>query len=292
LSLAATPPAVAQAPTPRGPAVPSSQTVTSCTQTALATALAAGGGIASNCGPGPHNILFDTPLLVTTTATIDGAGQITVSGQNSTTVFLIQSGAALTLTHLTVTKGFAGTDGGAIRIAAGGSLVSDSSTFTDNHAGSAWSGGAILSRGALKISNSTFDHNSAGNGGALNPRDGTSSTDIRNTRFMSNSTTNATNGWGGAMLVWVGAAVTVEDSQFISNTANSGNFASSTINRGGAVFVTSSSSLTVDNSQFAGNSANFGGALYVDASGSLTVTGSNLHDNVIGVFASRVPGAE
>jgi hypothetical protein len=226
-----------------------------CTESELAAALAAGGSISFNCGPGPHSILFNTLLVVTTTASIDGGDQITASGQNTTALFLIQPGAALTLTHLTVTKGFANNDGGAIRVSSGGSLVIDSSTFSDNHTSDPWSGGAILSRGNLKISNSTFDHNSGGNGGALNPRDGSSSTDIRNTLFQNNYTTNATNGWGGAMLVWVGAAVTVEASQFISNTANSGSFSSSTIDRGGAVYVTSSSSLTADNSQFAGNSA-------------------------------------
>jgi hypothetical protein len=255
-----------------------------CTQTELAAALAAGGSISFDCGLGPHSILFDAPLVVTTTASIDGGDQITASGQNITTLFLIQPGAALTLTHLTVTKGFANVDGGAIRISSGGSLVIDSCTFSDNHAGDAWSGGAIMSRGALKISNSTFDHNSAGNGGALNPRDGSSSTDIRNTLFQQNYTTNTTNGWGGAMLVWVGANVTVKNSQFISNTANSGSFSSSTIDRGGAVYITSTSSLTVEDSQFAGNSAYFGGALYVDQEGLLAVNGSNLHDNAIGIF--------
>jgi predicted outer membrane repeat protein len=138
--------------------------------------------------------------------------------------------------------------GGAIRLSSGGSLTIDSCTFSDNHAGDAWSGGAIMSRGALKVSNSTFDHNSAGNGGALNPRDGSSSTDIRNTLFQSNYTTNLTNGWGGA------------------------------------VYVTSTSSLTVENSQFAGNSAYFGGALYADQDGLLAVNSSNLHNNSIGIF--------
>src|SRR5438132_698980 len=87
-----------------------------CTQAELAAALAAGGSISFNCGPGPHSILFNTPLLVTTTASIDGGDQITASGQNITSLFLIQPGAALTLTHLTVTKGFANNDGGAVRI--------------------------------------------------------------------------------------------------------------------------------------------------------------------------------
>jgi predicted outer membrane repeat protein len=222
--------------------------------------------------------------VVTTSANVDGNDQITISGQNITSLFVIQPGAALSLMHLTVTKGFANADGGAIRVSSGGLLVIDHCTFSDNHAGDAWSGGAIMSRGALTINNSTFDHNSAGNGGALNPRDGSSSTVISNTLFQQNSTTNTTNGWGGAMLVWVGAAVTIKDSQFVSNTANSGSFTSSTIDRGGAVYVTSNSSLTVDHSQFASNSAFFGGALYVDPGGLLALNGSDLHDNSIGVF--------
>jgi hypothetical protein len=255
-----------------------------CTQSELAAALAAGGSITFNCGPGSHSILINAPLVVTTNASIDGADQITASGQNMTSLFQIQPGATLTLTHLTVTKGFANADGGAIQVSSGGSLVIDNCTFSDNHASDAWSGGAIMSRGVLKVSNSTFDNNSAGNGGALNPRDGSSTTDIRNTLFQQNYTTNTTNGWGGAMLVWVGASVTVKDSQFISNTANSGSFLSSTIDRGGAVYVTSSSYLGIDNSQFAGNSAFFGGALYVDQDGFMTLNGSDLHDNSIGVF--------
>ena len=259
----------------------SSSTAVGCTEAELATALAAGGSITFDCGPGTHSILFTTPLLVTTSANIDGADQITLSGQNITSLFQILPGGALALTHLTVTKGFADFDGGAIQISSGGSLMIDNCTFSDNHAGDGWSGGAIMSRGALTISNSTFDHNSAGNGGALNPRDGSSSTDIRNTLFLQNSTTNTNSGWGGAMLVWVGAAVTVENSRFISNTANSG---LNGVPGGGAIYVTSSSSLTVDSSQFAGNSAVWGGALYIEEGGQMVVNFSDLHDNFSGVF--------
>jgi predicted outer membrane repeat protein len=86
------------------------------------------------------------------------------------------------------------------------------------------------------------------------------------------------------MLLWDGVPVTVTNSQFSNNMASSGDFASSTIDRGGAIYVTFNSTLTVDNSQFYNNSAFFGGALYVDAAGHLTLTNSDLHDNTIGVF--------
>src|SRR5207237_4971705 len=99
-----------------------------------------------------------------------------------------------------------------------------------------------------------------------------------------NSTLNTTNGWGGAMLLWDGAQVTVHSSIFFNNMAKSGNFSSSTIDRGGAVYVTFNSSFTADNSQFYSNSAFFGGALYVDPGGTLTLTGGDLHDNSIGIF--------
>jgi predicted outer membrane repeat protein len=256
----------------------------SCTQTNLYNILDLGGSIDFNCGAAPASILIATQKLITTSASLDGGGLISLSGQNVTRLFNVQPGSTLTLTHMLLTKGFANADGGAIRVESGGALVIESSTFSDNHAGDAFSGGAIVSRGRLSIANSLFADNSAGNGGALNPRDGTSSTDIHNTLFQQNTTTNNTNGWGGALLVWIGAAVTVDNSQFISNTASSGDFSSSTIDRGGAVNVTGGSSLTVNHSQFAGNGAFFGGALYVAAGGSLTVTASNLHDNTISVF--------
>src|SRR5262249_4402783 len=89
-SLAAGPARPAASGAPSGPTAPTS---IGCPESDLANALAGGGSISFNCGLGPHAVLFNPPIVVTTTASIDGAGQITLSGQNTTTLFLIQSGA-------------------------------------------------------------------------------------------------------------------------------------------------------------------------------------------------------
>src|SRR5438477_10299835 len=224
---------------------------------------------------------------ITVPCTIDGGGTITISGANQFRIFNLNFSIAgtVTLKNLTLTKAFVFGDGGAIGNATAlGTLVIDNCHFLNNLADSPHSGGAIWSIGPLTITNSEFAGNQAGNGGALFPRFGNAIVNITNCSFHDNSTTNTTNGWGGAMLIWDGAQVIVHNSQFFNNMAKSGDFSSSTIDRGGAVYVTANSTFTADASQFYGNSAFFGGALYVDPGGNLTVTNSDLHNNTIGVF--------
>src|SRR5437588_7915509 len=254
-------------------------------------ALQSSGGGALTFNVGNTTIVLINGVLpaITTTVVIDGGGIVTVSGNNASPVFQINASGTLTLNNITISKGYnASGDGGAIRNGSasgnGGTLNITNCKFFENKTAPAWSGGAIVSYGPLNITNTEFGSNQAGNGGALYPRFSAAVTTITGCNFHDNTTLNTTNGWGGAMLLWDGAQVSVQNSQFINNTANSGSFSSSTIDRGGAVYVTFNSSLTVGNSQFAGNSAFFGGALYVDPGGSLTLTGSELHDNSIGVF--------
>jgi predicted outer membrane repeat protein len=261
---------------------------------AIAAAQGSGGGtITFNIGTATIVLTSGAgPILPTITSdiTIDGGNVVTISGNNATPAFQITSGATLTLKNLTITKCLnSSSDGGAVRNGSsagnGGTLNITNCKFLQNAAAVGSSGGAIVSYGPLNITNSEFANNQAGNGGAVYPRFAPAVTTITGCNFHDNSTLNTTNGWGGAMLLWDGAQVTVTNSQFTNNMANSGSFTSSTIDRGGAIYVTFNSKLTVDHCEFAGNSAFFGGALYVDAGGSLTVTGgSELHDNSIGVF--------
>ena len=249
----------------------------------IATAQSSGGGaITFTTGTATIVLMNGALPSITTNTVIDGGNKITISGNNAFQIFSVNNGATLTLNNITISRGFNDGDGGAI--VNSGTLNINSSKFLDNKTTSAWSGGAILSLGSLNITNSEFGFNQAGNGGALYPRFVSSATTITGSNFHDNTTLNTTNGWGGAMLLWDGAQVTVQNSQFTNNMANSGDFSSSTIDRGGAIYVTFNSSSTVDNSQFAGNSAFFGGAIYVDAGGTLTLTRSELHDNSIGVF--------
>ncbi|MFN2622804.1 MAG: choice-of-anchor Q domain-containing protein [Chthoniobacterales bacterium] len=250
----------------------------------------AGGGTLSFQIPTGTIVISNVVLpTITVPCTIDGGNTVTISGNNQFRIFNLNFSAAgtVTLKNLTLTKAFVAGDGGAIaNPTALGTLVIDNCHFLNNLADSPHSGGAIWSIGPLTITNSEFAGNQAGNGGALFPRFANAVVNITNCTFHDNSTTNTTNGWGGAMLVWDGAQVTVHGSQFFNNMANSGSLSpfSPTIDRGGAIYVTANSSFTADSSQFYSNSACFGGALYVDAGGTLTVTSCDLHDNTISVF--------
>ncbi|HEY2103911.1 MAG TPA: choice-of-anchor Q domain-containing protein, partial [Chthoniobacterales bacterium] len=251
----------------------------------LTACLSTGGGTITFTIGTATITLNGTPLPFTDqNVTIDGGGTVTISGANSSIIFGVNS-ATLTLKNLTVTKGLnTGSDGGAVRNANPGTLVIDNCHFLNNQTNPAFSGGAIWSTGPLTITNSEFGSNAAGNGGALFPRFSNAVVNITNCNFHDNKTLNTTNGWGGAMLIWDGAQVIVNNSQFMNNAAQSGSFSSSTINRGGAIYVFANSNLKLNNSLLAGNSACFGGALYVDPSGTLAVTGGELHDNSITVF--------
>ena len=247
-----------------------------CTQTALFAALDLGGVITFNCGAAPTDILFTTARTITATTSLNGGDLITLSGNNATRLFDVVSGFSLTLSHITLSNAKVVDDGGAIVNEPGASLVIDHATFSDNKTDDTHSGGAILNLGTLSISDSTFEHNRAGNGGALFPRFSTSNTAITNTVFTHNFALNTINGWGGAILAWDGAVVTLQTSQFISNTAT----------RGGAILVFDRALVSAQASQFISNTATWGGALYVYPSSiptlpaTLTLTNSLLSYNL------------
>jgi predicted outer membrane repeat protein len=110
-------------------------------------------------------------LLINKSLTIQGpgAGQLAISGGNSSRVFEVAAGVQDTLAGLTITGGdgnpaaaaFDGNGGGAILN--WGTLTLSSSTVSGNTAYP--SGGGIYSAGALTISSSTVSGNSASIGG-------------------------------------------------------------------------------------------------------------------------------
>src|SRR5947207_7503685 len=219
-----------------------------------------GGTLTFQIGTAPI-VLSNVLPTITVPCTIDGGGTVTLSGANQFRILNLNfsSAGTVTLKNLTLTKAFVFGDGGAIGNATAlGTLVIDNCHFLNNLADPPHSGGAIWSIGPLTITNSEFAGNQAGNGGALCPRFGNAIVNITNCSFHDNSTTNTTNGWGGAILVWDGAQVTVHSSIFFNNMAKSGEFSSSTIDRGGAVYVTFNCRLTADTSQFYSNSALLG----------------------------------
>jgi hypothetical protein len=253
----------------------------SCTQAALFAALDLGGAITFNCGAASKSILFDTARAITATASLNGGDLITLSGNNMTRLFDVPAGFSLTLSHITLSNAKIADDGGAIVNALGAVLVVDHATFHANKTDINHSGGAILNLGTLTISNSTFDSNQGGNGGAIYPRYAGSNTTIANSLFIHNSTIHSSLGWGGAILVWDGAPVSVQNSQFISNTAR----------WGGALYVLHSADpsvstwLTLTNSSLANNLADGGpsadgggGAIYNNDR--LVLAGTNIENNL------------
>jgi predicted outer membrane repeat protein len=251
-------------------------TPTSCTEAALNSALAGGGTITFNCGAAPHTILSSAAKSITLDTTIDGDGTVTLDGQDGDRLFVVSNGAVLTLRNIVLEHGFAGGDGGAIHNGSTGAdtpgaVILENSTIRNSIAGQ--SGGAIVSTGPVTITDSLLENNSALNGGALYPRFAGARTTLVNSTLRYNTAADATNGWGGALLVWDGAAVTIEGGEITSNTARAGggiyNHAAaqrSTVEmRAGAVVR--------ENQASAGN----GGGIY--SAGLITITGGLVEGN-------------
>lgn len=225
--------------------------------------------------------------------TISGpAGGITISGNNATRVFLVYSGANVTLENLTVADGdvdngggianggtltvsgcifsgnassggYASSGGGAIRNT--GTLTVLDSTFSGNSA--AMGGGGIRSTGTLTVTNTTFSGNSAvDGGGTLNYGEGANAAVINST-FSANPVTGA----GGGICNLAGA-LAVTNSTFSSNSAT---------NAGGSIY--NAGTLTVTNSTFSGNSASSGGGIR-NGAGTTTLRNS--------IVASSTAGGE
>lgn len=230
----------------------------SCTEAALGAALVGGGAITFNCGAAPHTIPFDNAKSIVANTTINGGGTITLSGQDTTRLFDVSNGAALVLRNIVLTNGFSRADGGAIRNGAFGSDAPGSVTLENSvirNSRSGLSGGAIVSTGPLTITNSLLENNEALNGGALYPRFAGARTAIISSTLRYNKAISTTYGWGGAMLMWDGAQVTLQGSDVYSNTAALS---------GGGLYVFANSTLTLNNSTLRDNKATgtYGGGLY------------------------------
>jgi poly(3-hydroxybutyrate) depolymerase len=188
----------------------------SCSEAALNTALAVAGRIGFNCGAAQINLTNVKPISAGTI--IDGGGAITLKGSGADRLFVVNSGAYLVLRDITLAGGFSTGDGGAIYNS--GALMLKNSTVRDSQSGA--SGGAIVSYGALTITDSLLEGNKALNGGALYPRWPGALTTIQNSVLRNNQATDTSNGWGGAILAWDGAQVTILDSEIYNNTAQIG----------------------------------------------------------------------
>jgi hypothetical protein len=237
-------------------------------------------------------------MTISANTTIDGSGQmVTLSGNNTTKLFSLNSGIALTLNKLTVANGRDAVHGGGAILNNGGTLTINNCTFSGNSSGAAgntasdsgggaihnWSGTATISNstfsgnhvdgmpyyygggailnydyGNITVSRSVFYANTSAGGGAINNRGTLKVTD---SSFFSNSAT----GDGG--VVYNGGTLTVDRSTFAGNRSGA---------EGGVIFTFKS--LRVGTSTFTDNSAGAGGVIHGNG-GPVDVINSTLAGN-------------
>ncbi|PYK66542.1 MAG: hypothetical protein DME45_12445 [Verrucomicrobia bacterium] len=204
---------------------------------------------------------------ITTNVTINGGAAIEISGNDATSILNVATSATLTLENITLSHASAASgDGGAV--ASTGTVNAENTKFLYNKTSPSWSGSAILCWGPLTITNCEFAFNTGG-GGAVKPRSSGAVTTITGSNFHDNSSTeSAGGGYGGAMQVFDGPAITITNSTFTNNKAGA---------NGGAIYVSTNSTLTVAGSVFSANTAPSGGA--IDNAGTTTLTNTTLSTN-------------
>lgn len=240
--------------------------VTNCGNDAdFASKLAGGGAVTFDCGTA--TISLSSTKTITTSTTIDGGGKITLNGAGQR-LFIVNSGATLTLQNIVLTGGYGPPDpGGAISNA--GHLVL-SNTTVQNSTNSNYSGGAIATTGPLIITNSTLVHNIAGNGGAIFATGAAAKVTINQSTLYDNTASSSlpNSARGGAIYLLSGANATISASNIYSNTAKDG----------GAV-ASFSSTVSLVGSTLANNLASVRGPALMDDQGTISVGSSTVQGN-------------
>lgn len=260
------------------PRVLAAGVITDCSNdTQLSAALSGGGAITFNCGGtgAVATITLSSTKIIEANTTIDGGGNITLSGGGVRRLFSVNADAALTLTNLTLIRGF---DYEGATIYNQGTLRLTNSTIMSGTA-TGGHGGAIKSLGAVIVTNSVLHHNVSQNGygGAIDSVQKTSLVSISTSTFYN----NASKIGGGAIAS--NGYVLIDRSTFTANSTESQNGDSG----GGAIENTGP--MTITTSTFNGNSAGKGGAVYNEG-GTALVVNSTFSGNSVTV-APRTGGA-
>lgn len=220
--------------------------------------------------------LSDTSL-VSLVITGPGANVLSISGNQASRIFSIDSGVKAVISGLTLTNGTTSdvNGGGAVYVL--GNLTLNNEVFSNNVSLSGINGGAIAvgNNANLTATQCTFANNSsAANGGAININ-ATAVALLTGSTFSGNTAAVS----GGA----IGTAGTVQ----ITNSTLTGNTA--TTARGGAIYNTQNASLTLTHATVVGNSSStFGGAVYVN-SGTVTLKNSLVIGNSSGSYPDIYP---
>jgi hypothetical protein len=195
--------------------------------------------------------------------TIDGGGDVAVSGDDAVQVFVMSPEAKLSLRNLTVSDGLAFARGGGV-FNGGGTLTVDGSTFSGNN--SDLYGGGIFNDdgGMLRVNGSTFSDNWASDyGGGIFNDQGADFT-LSDSTFSGNSTADV-----GAGIANLGGAVGITGSTFSGNVSD--------VTGGG--ITNEAGTLEVSNSTFSGNAATEKGGGIDSVGGSVEVFNSTFSGN-------------
>ena len=264
----------------------------SCTDAALAAALAGGGVVTFSCG-GPVTVpIASTKTISAAVPTdVDGGGLVTLDGRDAVRLFSVAYQRQLTLRNLTLRRGRATDFGAAVRSEyherGTPALAVRNVRFEDNvctQAGDDVGGGAIyLLGGVSTVDGSTFLGNRGGNGGAIGylGGDGTGPANglaLRDSLFAANETQARVSSFGatGGALYVDGAGdgeVRVERCTFRDNVAWAGGAIHSVMYQAPQALVVADSTF-LENRATGGN----GGAIY-HQDGSLELTGSLVAGN-------------
>jgi hypothetical protein len=271
---------------------------------------------------------FAGTITIAKSVTLDGSispGAVTLDGGLTQQLFVVNAGIAFNLTSLTLYRGSAPVNGGAIDNE-GGSVTITGSTLSTNAAFSS-SGGAIYNSGTVAITNSTLSTNFAkfsggaiynvgtatianstlsgneisvfgGGGGAI---DNLGTLTITGSTLSNNA---ATDGAAGAILNESGATATISDSTFSTNDG----YNSGAISNGGTLTVSASTfstnngynsgaisnggTLTISASTFSANYTNGGsGGGAILNNGWMSITSSTLSGNTTGGSGGAIRNA-
>jgi hypothetical protein len=216
-----------------------------------------------------NGVYNENNIIITKNMNIVGQTQQStiIDGNNTNSIFFIQSGIFVTIKNLTLTNGTSSMGGAISNL---GMLSLNNTTLMNNTATSEGYGGAITNQGTLNIDNSIFSNNTAtseGFGGAIFNSNGM--LNVNNSTFTGN--TAGDEGFGGA-IENLGILV-INGSNFIDNSAGYEGF-------GGSIYNDNVCNIT--SSIFTNNSAigGFGGAIF-NSDKSLNVTSSIFIGNTI-----------
>lgn len=251
-------------------------------------------------GNGAKTITLTSGQLgITDDLFISGLGQnkLTISGNQASRVFEVNSGVNVTMRDLTITNGYSIYGGG---IRNGGRLDARNITFKNNEG---LNGGAIMngvfdsdnSAVSLTVDNVKFIDNSSSFGAAIN---NIATVTIRRSTFSDNTS----HSWGGAILSQGLRTVLVESSIFERNSAGSGGGIATggrltvrnstfkdnrAIDGGGGISTISSfATIAVEGSTFSGNTAERGGG--IRNSGTLTINDSQFKNNIAAIYGGGI----